>query len=692
MPDTGMQNGEKRLSHNNHNIISYRYGYFVLSALLLLSHSMLVRAQDNQADEKLRVLIDEGKTIDAIGEVSLATTSSAYSVVEPDRLRNGFSSLPEVLEQEVGVQIRPTGGEGSLSTIVLRGASNEQVIIYLDGLPLNDASGGPVDLSFIPVNSIERIEIYRGSTPLELGAPSIGGAVNIITRKQAGAKKNQLSTGVGSFETYKFSGTSSLSFEKDDILLNASYLQSENNFSFINDNGTQFNSLDDRIEDRNNDAVKHLSILGSWKHQFDKDYDTEVRFSLLDRDKKIPSVTNSADTRTTLDTQRYDVLAQMNVRQIHNKNINLNLKLFVSRKDEVFDDTLAQIGFFNQHTESITDKAGTQLFLEINQQKTQWKLLTSFSRETYFTDSIQSLTDSGENIRNHLEVSAENISYFNQQHLMVNIVLRYQVINDEVASMTDVFGVGAPSFDNRYEFINPQLGVKYRFDKRTYVTANVGVYNRAPSFFELFGGEGLLLGNAELEQEMSFNSDIGVTYTWFEPYTWFHDTEIYAGIFYNRIEDLIVRIFNGQGIGVPENISDAVIQGFESSIKISPSKRQSINVNLSLIDSINKTDITSFNIKVLPGYYQQSFALRYVYSLAQWSYSIEADFKRNMFYDRSNLLKGDDVNLVNLAVRRKFKNSTIDFKINNVDDENIQYFRNRPTPGINLSLTYNHSF
>ena len=668
--------------------------------LILLIQSSAARAQNEsvdigkqaESDEKLRVLIDEGEIDRHIGEVNRQVTSSAYTVIEGERLRNSFISLPKVLEQEVGVQIRSTGGEGSLSTVTLRGASNEQVIIYLDGVALNDASGGPVDLSLVPVNSIERIEIYRGSTPLELGTPSIGGAVNIVTRQPDKINNSQISASIGSFHTYKLSGTSALSFEKDDVLLSASYLQSKNDFSFVNDNGTQFNPADDRTEKRNNDGVKHLSMLTNWKHKISARYDTEVRLDAFNREKEIPSVTNSPDVQTSLDTQQFNFLGQFNAHDIWGKNVNLNLKLFATHIDEVFDDSLAQVGFFNQHTESITNKIGTQLYAEINQQQSQWKLLTALSKETYDSESSQALVESGTNTRDRLELSAEKISYFDQQRLIINFILRYQLVFDEISSVTNNFGTVTPGFQTTYKLPSPQLGAKYRFDNRTYATANIGIYNRAPSFFELFGGEGLLLGNPDLEQETSLNTDMGVTYNWYKPYHWLHDAELYAGIFYNRVENLIVRIYNGQGIGVPENISDAVIQGFESTIKVFPTKHQTVNANISLIDSVNKTAVSSFNGKALPGYYQQSFSVRYAYSLNRWVYSAEANIKRNMYYDRSNLLKGDDVNLLNLAVRRYFENSNIDLRINNILDENIQYFRNRPTPGLAISLTYNHSF
>ncbi len=647
-------------------------------------------------EEELRVLIDDGKINSRIGEVDRAITSSVHSVIEADRFNNSFVSLPEVLEQEVGVQMRSTGGEGSLSTVVLRGASNEQVIIYLDGIPLNNASGGPVDLSLIPVSSIERIEIYRGSTPLGLGSPSIGGAVNIITRQSdeslSDEDSGQLSASVASFHTYKLSGSSSLSRDKDNFLLSASYLQSENDFSFLNDNGTQFNLADDYVERRNNDGVEHLSFLANWKHKINDQYNTEVKLDIFDRAKEIPSVTNSADVQTMLDTQQYDFLGQLNAHDVWSKNLNLNLKLFATRKDEVFDDSLAQIGFYNQRIESVTKKTGAQLYAEKNKQQAQWKLLSTLSRESYDTENSQALVESGENVRDLIEMSVENVSYFDQRRFIASLVLRYQVINDELSSVTDSLGTETAASDKTYNLFNPQLGLKYRFNQGTYLTANIGKYNRAPSFFELFGGEGLLLGNTDLKQEASLNTDIGVTYTWYEPYSWLHDAEAYVGLYHNRIEDLIVRIYNGQGVGVPMNISDAIIQGFESTIKLSPAKNHMINVNLSLIDSVNKSDVGSFNGKLLPGYYQQSLSLHYAYTLNQWLFSAEADIKRNMYYDRSNLLAGDDVDLLNLAVRRHFQHSNIDFRIDNILDENIQYFRGRPTPGISFSLTYNHNF
>ena len=54
------------------------------------------------------------------------------------------------------------------TTITLRGSNPDQVRIYVDGVPLNIAAGGGVDISTLPIGDVERVEVYRGSSPLRV--------------------------------------------------------------------------------------------------------------------------------------------------------------------------------------------------------------------------------------------------------------------------------------------------------------------------------------------------------------------------------------------------------------------------------------------------------------------------------------------------------------------------------------------
>ena len=68
-------------------------------------------------------------------------------------------------------------------------------------MPL-DTKGSGVSLANLPINIIDRIEIYKGVVPASLGTDALGGAINIITKQE---KKDYLdvSYGIGSFHTHK---------------------------------------------------------------------------------------------------------------------------------------------------------------------------------------------------------------------------------------------------------------------------------------------------------------------------------------------------------------------------------------------------------------------------------------------------------------------------------------------------------
>ena len=657
----------------------------VMSAIALL-HPALARASDDN-DSGLRVIIDNSRIESAPGDVDNSLTSSVHTVIPAERFRQRFVSLEQVLEQEVGVQTRSTGGEGSLAMTVLRAASSEQVVIYLDGVPLNEAAGGVVDLGMVPLDLVERIDIYRGSTPVELSSPSIGGAVNIITRQGRRDSRQQWQATLASFSTAKLAYTAENTGKQNDLLFTTSLLKSDNDFRFRNDNGTPLNDADDRVETRNNDAVEQATALFSWKRRIDADSSSLLRLDLTRRDKQLPAVNNNADVQTFIDTRQLNLLAQFNQRRFITPAFNSSIRLFGSDKREIFDDSLAQLGFINQRTDSRSRKLGGRMFVEHASDNMQWKWIGAASAERYDTDSSLAVAKSGTNRRAQTELSAENVAYFNQQRLIVSTVLRYQQTRDSIATRTDAFANVIPGFDKRTRLLNAQLGFKYRYSRDTFWQANIGQYARTPSFVELFGGSGLLLGNVDLAPEQSVNADAGLQYRWYRPYHWLHDAKAWAGVFHNRVDNLIVYLYNAQGVGVPENIADATVQGVELSFELSPRLRHGIRASYTWTDSINRSAITSFDGKQLPGYYRNSLGLKYAYQNGRWTTSVEADIKRDMFYDRSNLLAGDDVNRINASVRYQSGQGSVELAVNNVLGETVQYFRNRPTPGRSVSLT-----
>lgn len=108
-------------------------------------------------------------------------------------------SLAEALGGQAGVHLRSAGGLGQWSGAFLRGAAASQVSVLVDGVPLSRGGQTSVDLSLVPIDGIERIEVYRGLPPLELGVETIGGAINLITRRGRGEGGAWALVGGGSF-------------------------------------------------------------------------------------------------------------------------------------------------------------------------------------------------------------------------------------------------------------------------------------------------------------------------------------------------------------------------------------------------------------------------------------------------------------------------------------------------------------
>ncbi|WP_072970427.1 TonB-dependent receptor [Flavobacterium saccharophilum] len=127
----------------------------------------------------------------------------AFNVTAVDLkiIHNTSQDLNQVLNRTTGVRVRETGGMGSDFNFSLNGFSGNQVKFFMDGIPI-DSYGSSFTLNNIPVNLAERIEVYKGVVPVELGSDALGGAINIITN-QSVKRYVDASYSFGSFNTHK---------------------------------------------------------------------------------------------------------------------------------------------------------------------------------------------------------------------------------------------------------------------------------------------------------------------------------------------------------------------------------------------------------------------------------------------------------------------------------------------------------
>jgi iron complex outermembrane receptor protein len=148
-------------------------------------------------------------------------------------------SLAAVLEGEPGTTVTSAGGPGQYSAVLLRGAAPTQVLVLLDGVPLNRGALGAVDLSLLPVEGLERIEVYRGVPPLELGSDAIGGAIHLISRRAKGRSRPglQLLPAVGSFGLRRAAASYAARHEDLRVAASVLYQGAQGDFPHYYDSG-----------------------------------------------------------------------------------------------------------------------------------------------------------------------------------------------------------------------------------------------------------------------------------------------------------------------------------------------------------------------------------------------------------------------------------------------------------------------
>lgn len=94
--------------------------------------------------------------------------------------------LPSVLQQLPGVYIARQGGRGQTSSVFVRGSNTKYLLVLINGMRVGSATLGYMDLSQLPLDSIEQIELIRGPRAALYGADAVSGVLAITTRQTQG--------------------------------------------------------------------------------------------------------------------------------------------------------------------------------------------------------------------------------------------------------------------------------------------------------------------------------------------------------------------------------------------------------------------------------------------------------------------------------------------------------------------------
>ncbi len=616
-----------------------------------------------------------------IGQADVHRTPSFVTVLKRDAFEGRVTSVPEVLATATGVQLKQLGGLGSFSTISVRGSSAEQVEIYLDGILLNTAFGGGVNLSNLPLNQIEQIELYRGAASEGGG---IGGAVHIRTRSAREGRQQSGTASWGSFNTRSMSATTSDRTGAGDYLVTAAYLASDNDFRFLDDNGTPYNPNDDAVTRRVNSDFASGNLLGKWGYRVHRTWKFYVQEHLYWSHKGIPGISSNQSRHARLNTFRSLLEAGMVIPDLKDR-FTVRQRIIFSHKGEAFVDRKGEVGIGIQdnryRTRRIEWSGRAQAIINRNHSA---GLGISIRKETFRPESrLQDQAAFFESSRWVTEARAGTDWALPGNRGIVSSSFRVQHSRSRAFERSPYdFSPLGPETSVHRSLLSSRVGLRLDVRPGFWLKANLGWSARLANFFELFGNRGGVIGNSGLAPESATAWDAG-----FRAQS--KAGELLEIAYFEQIyEDLIQFVQTSQGTSRAFNIGRAHVRGLEITAVSPLWKRLSVSGNYTFQRAVDRSNIPHHRGRRLPGRPAHETHLRTDLRMGRAVTFHEYTFEGGNFLDRANLRPVPARHVHNLGIRVPLaKRARMTFEAKNLRDTRIADVWGYPLPGRSYFIT-----
>ncbi len=585
-----------------------------LARLLLLGELLggltSARAQTGDSDDTA-LTEDEALLLAEDDEYVYETVVPGYRLYATDEV-TGFAetievveettrltSVSEVLVESTGVQVRRTGGLGSRSEVSIRGSTSAQVPIFLDGIQLNVGGFSSVNLGDLPLDTLDSIEVYRGNAPVALGSAGIGGAVVLKTRCLS-RPGTESALSYGSWHTGR-----GLLVRQDTMgdvsgLALFSAQGAKGDFTYLNRNGTLFNEADDQFVSRQNNQhvaysglVKLNGTVGSWEWV--------LLNELFAKDQGVAGTENIIASEASLFTLRDAAALQLN----HSLTGRLDLNLIVNYlvQQQTFSDPKGEVGIGHQHIRSNANGAGaaavfTATLSEAHQ--LTGRIAARFEHYREIDAFKEAATQVNPSWRLRSELGAEHRwTLFEPLAVVATIRGEYHLSRfggGPIHGMLDKFD---PATTHDF-YLSPSLGFRLQPTAPLTIRGNIGRYFRPPDLSELFGNQGVVVGNPKLRAESGINGDLGLLVT-LEGIGVLDLLRVGASWFGGWTDHLIAYTQNSQDSIRPENVDAALIQGVEAILSMTILDHLLAHGNYTFLYGVNRSDKPFHRDKRLPG-------------------------------------------------------------------------------------------
>ncbi|MEE2752782.1 MAG: TonB-dependent receptor [Candidatus Latescibacterota bacterium] len=641
------------------------------------SDSLIFSSDEVPFVVRLRPIVIRLPPVDVVGKRDLtgdiAGQPAFATIIDRESFDNQVTSLPEILDRSVGLQVQSLGGLGAFSTVSVRGSSSEQIEVYLDDVLMNAASGGGVNLSNLPLANIGQIKVSRGA---EQGGNGLGGTVHIRTRDSDSTRRG-ISASWGSFDTREFNAIASGKFKRARYLAIADYTASDNNFGFLDNNGTEYNANDDQLTDRRNNKLDSGSLLGKATVDLQNSRSLFASQTLFWKRQGIPGISNNQTLSAHFNTFRAMTQICVEDKAIGDL-VSSKATAYFTHLGETFQDSLGEIGTGRQNNTYQTRTTGLRIKLQgIVFGKHILSLHTDVRRETYDPEArIQLITPLFASHRWTLQTRATSeISLADDRLLWTSGVDIRHHRSRFVGRNPFAFSPLAPDSLNTRNMKGLRTGIRAGLFGSLTAKANVARSNRAPSFFELFGDRGSVVGNTRLEPETATCWDAGIRLNR-------KDQWLETVYFDHRYEDLIQFAQTSQATSRPENVGEARVNGVEVSGGMRLGDWIALSSNYTFLNSKNRSSVPHLIDNALPGKPRHKASTRVDIRISRVSTSYDYAFEDGNFLDQANRrkLESRHVHSASISVN-VWKSIQVGLDARNITDARLNDLWGYPLPG-----------
>jgi vitamin B12 transporter len=639
------------------------------------------------------------------------------TVITARQIENRAGNLNEILARQAGVQIRLSGGLGSESRISVRGLEGKRVQVFLDGNPLNSPDGS-LGINDLPVQIIERIEIYKGSVPAYLGGDGLGSAVNVVFRHRdisyidASVSRQSFNTQIASLILKK-------TYDKQGIEIGAGIFDTRSDNDYVMSSPYQPGLRIKRDHDR------YHSILAGGSIRFHRWWFDEVELegAYVKNDKEIQGIqkniqhvesrSNAGVAVLNLAKRNFSgnrlglkyniILAGFNVKFIDTSSYNYNWD------GTRFQSTIGkgELGIGPNMATNLQRDLRQRLNLDYRINEFTTINLNNTSRyATLKPEDDLGNAHAGKNLFNYPGSIKNTITgltlerRFAGDNILTSAALKHYYNSVDGYNTSVYLTNDSPDkLNNVTGKIGYNAGLRYNFNKWLLIKASHEKGVRLPNNTELFGDGILITPSTSLKPEVAFNNNAGIVYDFTNKRE--NRLQAEANIFYMTVDNLIQLSGNGLTLGYV-NYAKARITGADVDVKYDLTNYiyASVNGTYQKLTDINKFIPGTQNVKnptynlTIPNTPQLFF---------NWSLEYHQEgllgehSKTRIIYDGTfvdefsygfNISAYDNFAVPSyathtLSVEQSFKDSryTITGEVNNLANEVVINNFNQPLPG-----------